>query len=124
MTSRFTPSFLTAVAMLAAGTCYANEATHSAKPNIADALKGDNAATVELPKVTQPGAATVSEPTEGFRKEKCFGLAKAGMNDCASPDGSHACAGYGKTDGNPYDWILLPAGVCQKINGGNLSPKG
>ena len=31
-------------------------------------------------------------------KEKCFGISKAGQNDCASVTGSHSCAGQAKKD--------------------------
>ena len=31
-------------------------------------------------------------------KEKCFGIAKAGQNDCANLSGSHSCAGQSKVD--------------------------
>ena len=53
---------------------------------------------------------------EGF--EKCYGVAKAGHNDCASKDGSHSCAGQSKEDGDANEWIYLPEGTCDKIAGG------
>ena len=31
-------------------------------------------------------------------KDKCYGVAKAGKNDCASKDGSNSCAGRAKKD--------------------------
>ena len=51
--------------------------------------------------------------------EKCYGVAKAGKNDCGTK--SHGCAGYAKTDNDPAEWLLLPKGVCGKI-GGSLTP--
>lgn len=52
--------------------------------------------------------------------EKCYGVAKAGMNDCAATDGSHSCAGQSTVDGDPGEWIYVPAGTCEKIVGGSL----
>jgi uncharacterized membrane protein len=54
-------------------------------------------------------------------KEKCYGVAKAGKNDCAA--NGHACAGQSKTDKDGKDWIYVPAGTCDRIVGGTTSPK-
>lgn len=54
--------------------------------------------------------------------EKCYGVAKAGMNDCGS-DG-HSCAGQSKKDGDANEWIYLPKGTCEKIVGGSLTKGG
>jgi uncharacterized membrane protein len=53
--------------------------------------------------------------------EKCYGVAKAGKNDCAGA--GHACAGQSKADANGKEWIKLPAGTCERLVGGSLSPK-
>ena len=50
--------------------------------------------------------------------EKCYGVAKAGKNDCAGP--GHVCAGLAKTDGNPAEYVNLPKGTCERIVGGIL----
>jgi uncharacterized membrane protein len=52
--------------------------------------------------------------------EKCYGVAKAGMNDCAAADGSHSCAGQSTVDADPGEWLLVPAGTCEKLVGGSL----
>ncbi|HEY5103049.1 MAG TPA: DUF2282 domain-containing protein [Steroidobacteraceae bacterium] len=52
--------------------------------------------------------------------EKCYGVAKAGKNDCAGP--GHVCAGLAKTDANPDEWLAVPQGTCEKIVGGALKP--
>ena len=49
-------------------------------------------------------------------KEKCYGIAKAGKNDCAWSGGS--CAGSTKADSEKAAWLLLPKGVCGKIAAG------
>jgi uncharacterized membrane protein len=51
-------------------------------------------------------------------QEKCFGVAKAGQNDCASATGTHACAGLGsKKDNDPNEFKYVPAGTCAKMGG-------
>jgi len=51
--------------------------------------------------------------------EKCFGVAKAGKNDCAA--GTHSCAGQATKDMDKASFVALPAGVCAKLAGGSLS---
>ncbi len=51
-------------------------------------------------------------------REKCYGVAKAGKNDCAAKDGSNSCAGQSKKDANANDWIYVPKGLCDKLAGG------
>jgi len=52
--------------------------------------------------------------------EKCYGIAKAGMNDCATA--THSCAGQATRDGDPDEWIYVPKGTCKKIVGSSLEP--
>ncbi len=47
--------------------------------------------------------------------EKCYGIAKKGMNDCAAKD--HSCAGVSTIDNDPAEWILVPEGTCKKLGG-------
>ena len=50
-------------------------------------------------------------------KEKCFGVAKAGKNDCANASGSHACAGQSKADKGADEWKYVTKGTCEKMGG-------
>ena len=59
---------------------------------------------------TQP--ATAAE-----EKEKCFGIAKAGQNDCASEFGTHSCAGQGKVDKDKLEWKYVAKGTCKNLAG-------
>jgi uncharacterized membrane protein len=52
--------------------------------------------------------------------EKCFGIAKAGKNDCSSNKSAHSCAGQATKDRDPMDFVAVPKGTCQKIDGGML----
>jgi uncharacterized membrane protein len=50
-------------------------------------------------------------------KEKCFGIAKAGQNDCANLSGSHSCAGQSKADMGPDEWKYVAKGTCKDMKG-------
>jgi uncharacterized membrane protein len=62
----------------------------------------------------QPAAAA----EEKKEMEKCYGVAKAGKNDCKTM--SSACAGHSTSDGQADAFIALPKGVCDRLNGGSL----
>ncbi|TVQ94323.1 MAG: DUF2282 domain-containing protein [Chromatiaceae bacterium] len=48
---------------------------------------------------------------EAGAKEKCFGVALAGKNDCAAGPGT-SCAGTSTVDYQGNAWKLVPAGTC------------
>ena len=50
-------------------------------------------------------------------KEKCFGIAKAGQNDCANLSGSHSCAGQSKLSDNAGEWKYVVKGTCASMKG-------
>ena len=52
--------------------------------------------------------------------EKCYGVAKAGKNDCAG--GGHACAGQGTKSGSPKEFVKLPKGTCERLVNGRTTP--
>jgi len=58
-------------------------------------------------------AAADAQPAQ----ERCFGIAKAGQNDCATDTGSHSCAGEAKTDAAADDWKYVAKGTCAKLGG-------
>ena len=49
---------------------------------------------------------------------KCYGVNAVSKNDCAQ--GAHSCAGQATKARDPGSFVLLPAGACEKIDGGNL----
>lgn len=53
--------------------------------------------------------------------EKCYGVAKKGMNDCGAYD--HACAGQSKKDKDPNEWVYVKKGACERLADGKLKPK-
>jgi len=59
-----------------------------------------------------------------MKTEKCFGIAKAGKNDCSSNKSAHSCAGQATKSGDPMDFVAVPKGTCDKIANGSLEPAG
>ena len=49
--------------------------------------------------------------------EKCYGIAKAGANDCANLSGTHSCAGQSKTDNDAAEWKYVAKGTCKDLKG-------
>jgi uncharacterized membrane protein len=65
------------------------------------------------------GLTTASLADDKADKDKCYGIAKAGKNDCAAS--GHSCAGQAKMDNQPAEWNYVPKGECEK-RGGNTAP--
>jgi uncharacterized membrane protein len=57
-----------------------------------------------------PAAAQAQGPT----REKCYGIALAGQNDCAAGPGT-TCAGTSRVDYQGNAWTLVPRGTCTSI---------
>ena len=67
-------------------------------------------------------ASAAPAPMPTFSAEKCYGISKAGANDCGST-GNNSCAGTARVNSDPKAWIFVPAGVCNKIVGASLMPR-
>ena len=59
----------------------------------------------------------VATPAAAQEKEKCYGIVKAGQNDCANLSGSHSCAGQSKTDKGVAEWKYVAKGSCTGMKG-------
>jgi len=57
-----------------------------------------------------------------YKAEKCFGVAKAGKNDCAAGP-STTCAGSSTSDAQGNAWMYVPKGTCEKLVGGSKKAK-
>ena len=75
-------------------------------------------AAVAVPSISSADPA----PAPRFKAEKCYGLAKAGKNDCAAT-GNNICAGTSKANADSKAWIYVPEGYCERIVGGSKTPK-
>lgn len=67
------------------------------------------------------GAAMAQDKGDAMKgaTEKCYGVAKAGQNDCAAGPGT-TCAGTSKADYQGNAWKMVPKGTCATIK----TPKG
>lgn len=59
-------------------------------------------------------------PTPKFEAEKCYGVSKAGKNDCQTANSS--CAGTSKRDAQRDAWLYVPKGSCERLVNGSLKP--
>jgi uncharacterized membrane protein len=84
---------------------------------MATAVAGALALPVALSGLAQAGPAAKPD----YKFEKCYGVGKAGSNDCQTA--SSSCAGTSKRDRQTDAWIYLPAGTCDKIAGGSTQSK-
>ena len=64
------------------------------------------------------GAAAQAKEKESA-KEKCYGIAKAGQNDCGTA--KHTCAGKSTKANAPDEWKYVAKGTCQSL-GGKTTP--
>ncbi len=76
-----------------------------------DVVTGAVATLMALGLASASGAAMADGP-----KEKCAGVVKAGKNDCGTS--KHSCAGQATVDGDPEEWMYVPAGTCDRLVGG------
>lgn len=65
-------------------------------------------------------AVAAASEAETASKEKCYGIVKMGMNDCATATSS--CAGSSTKDNQADAWVFMPTGLCEKLVGGKLKP--
>ena len=61
--------------------------------------------------------ALASAPALAQEKDKCFGIAKMGQNDCANLAGTHDCSGKSKVDMDAGDWKYVAKGTCKDMKG-------
>ncbi|WP_413206912.1 DUF2282 domain-containing protein [Rhodospirillum sp. A1_3_36] len=83
-----------------------------------DTLKSKSTLAVATAMAFAIGAASLVPAAQAADNEKCYGVAKAGKNDCQTAKSS--CAGTSKVDGQKDAWVYVPAGTCEKLVGGSL----
>jgi len=59
----------------------------------------------------------IATPAVAQEKEKCYGIAKAGQNDCANLAGTHSCAGQSKVSDDKGEWKYVAKGTCAGLKG-------
>lgn len=60
------------------------------------------------------GATATPDVAHAGGKEKCYGVSKAGQNDCKAGPGT-TCAGSSTVDYQGNAWKLVPAGTCASM---------
>lgn len=70
-----------------------------------------------LAAVTAALALSAAPSLQAQAKEKCYGIAKAGQNDCANLNGTHSCAGQSTKDNASEEWKYVAKGECKKAGG-------
>jgi uncharacterized membrane protein len=78
------------------------------KPIVAAAIAG-------LLALGAASGAALAQDKKG--QEMCWGVAKAGQNDCGSNKTAHSCAGQSKADYDPNDFKMVKAGSCMQMGG-------
>lgn len=75
--------------------------------------------TVALTALMASGVAAAQDkaPATDAKMGKCYGVAKAGKNDCANKSGSHSCAGQAKKDHDAGDFNKMSHEACTKAGG-------
>ena len=76
-------------------------------------------AALAVPLVSHGQAGPAPKPK--FESEKCYGISKAGKNDCQTANSS--CAGTSRRNNQGDAWVYMPKGSCDKIVGGSLQAK-
>jgi len=66
------------------------------------------------------GRAEAAPLVQCAEQERCYGVVKAGRNDCSTA--TTACPGSAKQDSQKDAWLYLPKGTCAKITGASLTP--
>lgn len=66
--------------------------------------------------------ASAQQTDKDMAKEKCFGVAMKGKNDCAAGAGT-TCAGTSKMDHQGNAWSYVPKGTCESMTS-KTSPSG
>ena len=57
-------------------------------------------------------------PAAQVERERCYGISRAGANDCANA--VHSCARQSTTGSDMREWVYVPRGTCLRIAGGRL----
>lgn len=70
--------------------------------------------------LSQAAFAKDAQTNATAKTQRCYGVNVVHMNDCSTP--SHSCAGQADKARDPNSWVLVPAGLCQKIDGGKTAP--
>lgn len=75
--------------------------------------------TIATGTLMSPGTAAAAN-VQCAEQERCYGVSKAGKNDCATSTTS--CVGSAKQDYQKDAWVYVPKGTCAKLGGAASAP--
>ena len=67
-------------------------------------------------------SASLRHGNGAIERERCYGIARAGANDCANA--VHSCAKQASANSDQREWIAVPRGTCRRIAGGIMDERG
>jgi uncharacterized membrane protein len=85
----------------------------SAAIGLAFAMQVPLASAADMPQIVKDNMMKMQKE----HLEKCYGINAVARNDCA--EGAHSCAGQATQARDTKSFVLVPAGVCAKIQGGS-----
>ncbi|MDR3385615.1 MAG: DUF2282 domain-containing protein [Rudaea sp.] len=56
-----------------------------------------------------------------IERERCYGISRAGQNDCANA--VHSCAKQAQVDADPREWVAVPNGTCRRLVNGVMDER-
>lgn len=68
------------------------------------------------------GVVVAQDKPAAAAKEKCYGVAKKGANDCGTA--KHSCAGQAAADNVAEEWKFVAKGTCEAMKGSLKKPGG
>ncbi len=63
------------------------------------------------------GASASAMAQDKMKQDKCWGVSKAGQNDCGSNATAHSCAGHSKAEYDVNDFKMVKGGTCVEMGG-------
>lgn len=79
-----------------------------------------SSAIASLVSLASSGVAVAQDKPAAAAKEKCYGVAKKGANDCGTA--KHSCSGNAAADNLPEEWKFVAKGTCEAMKGSLKKP--
>ncbi len=80
-----------------------------------------NSTLIQTALISLLATGAIATTAQAADMEKCYGVAKAGQNDCGTA--KHGCGSHSKVDNDPAEWKSVAKGTCEKVGGGATAEK-
>ncbi len=114
------PIIMTAITAVLAISVVSNSAADSSHATVTTTPAAITSTAANTATTTPAAAHDTSHLGNIVGMDRCYGVVKAGQNDCGNA--IHSCSGQAKIDGDKNEWMVMPTGLCDKIVGGNTKP--